>query len=117
MSGAASTQSSPHAPRAAPAPLFGVFLLLWIAFMVALVADQGALDSVWNWLGSLPLLLQVVIWVLFLPLALGLRVWESDWTLWVRLVVIVALAAGTLGAFSPRPNGPTRESSEIPGSD
>ena len=36
----------------------------------------------------------------FLPLALGLWIWESDWALWLRLVLIGAIAIGNLAAFS-----------------
>lgn len=78
-------------------------LLLWIGFALALVFNQGALDSVWHWLGDLPLPLQIVVWILFLPLAVGLWVWESDWSLAVRLVVIFVLAVGTIAAFGPKP--------------
>lgn len=85
--------------------------------MVAHIGNQGALDSAWHWLGSLPLLVRVVVWVLFLPVALSLWVWESDWAPWVRLVVIVALATGTLSAFSPRPRRLPGQGSEIPGRD
>lgn len=90
-------------PAAGPAPLFAVFLILWLAFVAALIFNPGALDSVWNWLTALPLVLQIVAWVLFLPVTLGLWIWESDWALWLRLALVIVIAVGNIATFSPRP--------------
>lgn len=82
-------------------PLFALFLILWIGFALALTFNQAALDSIWtNFLG-LPLVLQAIGWILFLPLMLGLWIWKSDWALWLRLLLIAAIAIGNLAAFSP----------------
>jgi hypothetical protein len=97
------TRSTTHTPSAGAAPLAGVFLILWIAFAAALIFSQGTLDSVWHWLGALPLVGQVAVWVLFLPLVVGLWIWESDWALWLRLVLIFMIAVGNIAAFSARP--------------
>jgi hypothetical protein len=83
--------------------LFGVFLILWLAFMAALIVDPGALDSVWQWLTGLPLVLQVVLWVLFLPLTVGLWIWESDLALRLRLFLIIAIAIVNLSVMGPKP--------------
>ena len=40
--------------------LFGVFLLLWAAFGLALVASQGSLDEAWSMMRSWPLIVQLV---------------------------------------------------------
>lgn len=82
--------------------LFAVFAGLWIAFGAAIVASQGSLDNAWEWLRSLPLILQGVVWLLFLPVAAGLWVWESTWPAIVRLTIVVALAGWTLLIFVPR---------------
>jgi hypothetical protein len=108
MANTTSTQTSTQAPPAAPAPLFGVFLILWLGLALALIFNQDALDSVRHWLIDLPLLIQIAVWVLFLPVVLGLWVWESDWMLWLRLVIILALAVSTLAAFGPKPGGRPR---------
>jgi hypothetical protein len=96
------TQSIPRTPPGGAAPLAGVFLILWIAFAVALVFSPETLDSVWDWLGTLPLVGQVILWVLFLPLVVGLWIWHADWPLWVRLILIAMVAIGNIAAFSPR---------------
>ena len=65
--------------------LFAIFAVLWVAFAVALVASQGSLDQAWESIRELPLPLQIVVWVLFLPVMAGLWVWETSWPLVVRL--------------------------------
>ena len=96
-----STQSSTR-PSGGVTPLSGVFLLLWIVFAVCLIFSQETLDSVWHWLGALPLVAQVILWVLFLPLVVGLWIWHADWPLWLRLILILMVAIGNVTAFGPQ---------------
>ena len=60
---------------------FGIFVFMWGAFAVGIVASQGSLDATWEWIRGLPLLIQAVVWLLFLPVVVGLWVWESAWPL------------------------------------
>lgn len=82
--------------------LFVVFALIWVAFGVALVASQGSLDAAWQWVRDLPWLVQGLVWLLFLPVMVGLWIWETSWSLILRLALIVSLAGWTLLVF-PRP--------------
>lgn len=81
--------------------LFVAFAIIWIAFGVALVSSQGSLDA-WQWVRDLPWVAQGLVWVLFLPVMVGLWIWETAWSVVVRLVLIASLAAWTLLVF-PRP--------------
>lgn len=83
--------------------LFVVFLVLWVAFGVGLVASQGSLDQAWQMIRGLPLPVQLVAWLLFLPVMAGLWVWEaSGWGLIVRLALVIGLAGWNLFMFLPR---------------
>ncbi|HEX8025908.1 MAG TPA: hypothetical protein VF484_06875 [Candidatus Limnocylindrales bacterium] len=82
--------------------LFALFGVLWIAFGVGIVASQGSLDATWEWLRGLPLLLQGIVWLLFLPVAAGLFIWETTWPLVLRLVLVLGLAGWSLLMFIPR---------------
>ena len=83
--------------------LFGVFLLIWAAFGFALVASQGSLDQAWQTIRELPLILQLIVWVLLLPVMIGLWIWEaSGWNVVVRIVLIVGIAGWNLFMFLPR---------------
>lgn len=82
--------------------LFAIFLIIWSAFGAGIVATQGTVDQAWQAVRDLPLLVQVVVWVLFLPVMIGLWVWESDWPLLVRAVLVIGLAGWNLLMFLPK---------------
>ena len=82
--------------------LFIIFLVLWVAFGVALVWSQGSLDEAWRWVGSQHIVIQAVLWVLFLPVMAGLWVWETTWPFLVRIVVVLGLAGWNLLVFLPK---------------
>jgi len=82
--------------------LFVAFAVLWVAFAVGLVASQGTVDQAWQAIRELPLLVQAVVWVLFLPVMAGLWIWESSWPLLLRLVLVVGIAGWNLLIFLPK---------------
>ena len=81
---------------------FLLFLALWVAFAAGLLWSPASVDQVWRWIGDLPLLIQAVVWLLFLPVMVGLWVWETAWPLVLRLVIVAALAAWSVMIFLPR---------------
>jgi hypothetical protein len=82
--------------------LFAIFLVIWIAFGAGIVASQGTVDQAWQAIRDLPLVVQVVVWVLFLPVMIGLWIWESDWPLLVRVVLVIGLGGWNLLMFLPK---------------
>jgi hypothetical protein len=82
--------------------LFGIFAVIWIAFGAALIWSQGSLDQAWQTIRDLPLIGQVVAWVLFLPVMIGLWVWETTWPFVLRLLLVVGIAGWNLLVFLPR---------------
>lgn len=82
--------------------LFAIFAVVWLAVGVGLIWSQGTVDEAWRTIRSLPLAVQAVSWVLFLPVMLGLWVWETSWPFLVRIVLIVGIAGWNLLVFLPR---------------
>ena len=80
---------------------FTILTLLWLAFGAALLFNRELLDSAWQTFRSWPLVVQVVLGLLLLPVVLGLWIWETTWPLWLRLVLVVGLALVTLYLFFP----------------
>ena len=104
-----SVQSEPHERRKHVTPsestvnifVFVLFAVLWIGFAWALLANQGSLDAAWQWIRGLPLILQGIVWLLFLPVVAGLWIWESDWPSAVRLVLLLGVGFFNLYLFFP----------------
>ena len=82
--------------------LLAVFGALWVGFGAALVSNPAALDQAWRGISQLPLPIQGLVWLLFLPLMAGLWVWNTDWAIGVRLLLIAGIAGWNLLVFLPR---------------
>ncbi len=80
---------------------FVAFGVLWLGFGFALVWSQGSLDAAWEWIRALPLLIQGVAWLLFLPVVAALWIWETTWPVVVRVVLVLGLAGWNLAMFLP----------------
>ena len=82
--------------------LFAVFLVIWLGFGLLLVTNPAALGQVWDAINDQPLILQLVLWLLFLPVMAGLWVWQaSGWPDLVRVAAVLALAGWTLLVMKP----------------
>ena len=82
--------------------LFVIFALIWVAFGAGLLLSQGSLDQAWQAIRDLPLVVQVLVWLLFLPVMIGLWVWETTWPLILRLVLVLGIAGWNLLLFLPK---------------
>ncbi len=81
--------------------LLMIFAVMWAAFAVALVWSQGSLDAAWQSIRGWPLVLQGLAWLLFLPVMVGMWIWETTWPLVWRLVLIVGIAGWNLLVMIP----------------
>ena len=76
-----------------------IFLLLWAGFITALVVNREWLDLLWNWVQALPTGPRIVVWVLFLPITVGLWIWESSWSILGRLAGLGGIVTWTFLAI------------------
>jgi hypothetical protein len=70
-----------------------IFAVLWVGFAIALIGNQDWLDVLWNWAQAPPLLPKIIVWVMFLPILVGLWIWESSWPVLGRLVGLAGIIA------------------------
>ena len=82
--------------------VFVLFTLLWLAFAFALLVRREQLQTTWQSLRKLPLLIQLALWLLFLPLMLGLWIWNTTWPGWLRLALVAGIAWWNVFVFFPR---------------
>ena len=81
---------------------FAILTILWLGFAAALIFNQSMLDTARQFLRGLPIAVQVVVWLLVLPVAAGLWIWETSWPVWLRLVLVIGLGWVTIYTFFPR---------------
>ena len=81
---------------------FAILTILWLGFGAALIFDRVLLDTIWQSFRGLPLVIQIIVGLLVLPMVIGLWIWETDWPFWVRLLLVAGLAVATLYTFLPR---------------
>jgi len=80
-----------------------VFGALWVAFAAALVREPARIETAWRRVRSLPLVIQALAWLLFLPVLAGVYVWRTSWPRVARLTLVGSLAGWNLLMFLPRP--------------
>jgi ABC-type amino acid transport system permease subunit len=83
-------------------PIWLLFTALWTILLAALALRRPAVDDAIASVRATPLLVQALLWVLFLPIAIGLWIWRRTWAAPVRLVLVVAFAAWNVFLFFPR---------------
>ena len=77
-------------------------VVLWLIFGTVLLVDSSRLLDLWQAVRDLPLVLEVLAWVVFLPWVVGLWIWQLDWWSWLRVALIVIVAVGGAIVFYPR---------------
>jgi hypothetical protein len=86
--------------RAMSFAAIAIFVVLWVGFTVALVANREWLDILWNLVRELPLVAEIIVWVLLLPIMVGLWIWQSSWPALVRLLGSAGIVGWTVLAVS-----------------
>ena len=74
---------------------------MWVVFFVLL--NSGRIDDVATWIRDLPLLLEILVWVVFFPWVLATAAWTSDWSEGLRLTLVILFAATWTIVSIPRP--------------
>jgi hypothetical protein len=79
---------------------FAMFVIVWVGYAMALRGDRGAIDQGWEWLRGLPAPIQVVVWLVFLPIAVGMWIFESEWPPMAGALLGIGMIAWTLVAVA-----------------
>jgi hypothetical protein len=79
---------------------------LWIVFFVLMA--QGRLDDLAAWIRDLPLVVEILVWIVFFPQVLATAVWTSGWSEGLRTTLVVLFAAVWTLLSIPRPRSSDR---------
>ena len=75
---------------------------LWGSFVTLLAISPETLDEAYDWLTGLPIVWEILMWILTLPWTVAYLVYETSWTHWLRLLLLVLIATTHLCACAPR---------------
>jgi hypothetical protein len=81
---------------------FALMAGLWGSFVTLLAASPATLDDAYDWLRGLPVVWEVLMWILTLPWTLAYLAYDSSWEHWVRVLVVALLATVHLSISAPR---------------
>jgi hypothetical protein len=81
---------------------FGLMAAAWSSFVTLLAVSPETLADFHDWITSLALVWEILMWILVLPWALAYWAWDSSWEQWLRVVVVVLIAGVHLSITTPR---------------
>lgn len=97
-----STQSPPVRRASAASGGWFVWMVgLWVTFFVLL--NAGRLDEVAASIRDLPIVLELLAWLVLFPWVLATAVWTSSWSEGLRMTLVVLFAIGWILISIPRP--------------
>jgi hypothetical protein len=92
-------------PAARPAQgstFFAAMAAVWGAFVTLLAVSPATLDDAYDWLRALPIVWEILMWIVTLPWTVSYLVYGSSWEHWLRVAVVALVAIVQLGASAPR---------------
>jgi hypothetical protein len=92
-----------HAPGSA---FLALMAGLWGAFVTLLAVSPSTLDDAYDWLVALPIVWEVLMWILTLPWTVAYLVYESRWQHWLRVVLVALIVTVHLSVCAPRTSRP-----------
>jgi hypothetical protein len=75
---------------------------LWGSFVTLLAVSPSTLDEAYDWLTGLPLVWEILMWILTLPWTVAYLVYDASWEHWVRVVVLALIVTMHLSICAPR---------------
>jgi hypothetical protein len=77
----------------------GVFVVLWVGAAIGLAGGGAPFDQAWAWIWGLGTVAAVVVWILFLPICIGLWLTQASLPMLVTILVVALLVAWTALAW------------------
>jgi hypothetical protein len=82
--------------------LLVVYGVIWAAVGAGLLVNEATVSQAWSEIDGQHVVVQLLLWLLFLPVMVGLWIWHTDWPLLIRGLLLIGLAGWNLLVFLPR---------------
>ena len=81
---------------------FAAFIVIgWLVFAYLAFATPGGLPAAWASVRALPLVVQLLMWLLFLPWMIALWIYQTSWPLWLWILLVLGLVWVTYNMAIP----------------
>jgi hypothetical protein len=91
------------APTQAPGSTFLAAMAgLWGAFVTLLAVSPATLADAYDWLRGLPVVWEILMWIVTLPWTVAYLAYETGWEHWARVLVVALIVAVHLSISAPR---------------
>ena len=81
---------------------FALMAGLWGSFVTLLAVSPSTLDDAYEWLTGLPIVWEILMWILTLPWTVAYLVYDASWEHWVRVVGVAVIVTVHLSVCVPR---------------
>ena len=90
-------------PTRAPGSAFLASMAgLWGSFVTLLAVSPTTLDDAYDWVRELPIVWEILAWLLTLPWTVAYLVYETSWQHSARVVVVALVVTVHLSICAPR---------------
>ena len=97
------TEEKRHAsPRWVTKLLWLFFIAVWVGLGVFAIVAPDATGQIMTWIGEQATVVQLAVWIAFLPVVAAVAIWESTLDLWIRVVALIACLFWTTFGLYPR---------------
>jgi hypothetical protein len=81
---------------------FALMAGLWGSFVTLLAVSPTTLADAYDWLTGLPIVWEILMWIVTLPWTVAYLVYETSWEHWLRIFVVALVLVVHLGITAPR---------------
>ena len=83
------------------------FVAIWIGLGAYYLITLDATATIMNWVADQALIVQIGVWIVFLPVMVAVAIWESALDLWIRVTALAGCLFWTTYGLYPRKDAST----------
>jgi hypothetical protein len=95
-------KAMPATEQAPGAAFLALMAGLWGSFVTLLAVSPATLDDAYDWLTGLPIVWEILMWILTLPWTVAYLVYETSWQHWLRVLIVALIVTFHLSICAPR---------------
>lgn len=92
-------------PRWLAWSLWLFLVVTWVALGIFRVVSPEATAEIMEWVADRAVIVQIGVWIVFLPVMVAVALWESALDLWMRVTALAGCLFWTIYGLYPRKDG------------